>query len=186
MSSTAGHTTQARRVADKLGVSARTVRRAVSQGTVRSGPLGLSPAEEGYLLRTWPLLSALRQALRNEPGLDAAILFGSVARGDDTAGSDVDLAVRFRRARPGDGPRLANRLERRVGRSVQVIDLAAAERDSAVLLSEIVRDGRPLVDRSGEWAALLGRRGEIEERALAEDDRSAARARAALAAFLGG
>jgi len=186
MSARRGHTTDARRIAGQLGVSARTVRRALSQGTARSGARGVSPAEEGYLSRAWPLLSALRQALRTEPGLDAAILFGSVARGDDSADSDIDLAVRFRRALSGAGPRLADRLERRLGRPVQVIDLAAAERASAVLVSEIVRDGRPLVDRSGEWASLLGRAEEIEERALAEDDQSAARARAALAAFLGG
>lgn len=185
MNSAIGPTGAMGRIAAQLGVSARTVRRAVSQGTVRVGARDLSPAEEDYLLRSRSLLAALRRALRTEPGLDAAILFGSRARGDDADGSDIDLAVRFRHPDGGAGPRLADRLERRVGRPVQVIDLADAERGSAVLLSEIVRDGRPLVDRNGEWAALSGRRQEIEEHALADDDRSAARARAALSAFLG-
>lgn len=169
-----------------VGTSARTMRRAIAQGTVRTSPRGITPAEEGYLLRTWGLLAALRRALRSETGVAAAILFGSTARGEDVAGSDIDLAVRFHRERSGAAARLADRLGRRLGRTVDVTDLAQVETDSAVLLAEILADGRPLVDRTGEWRALVARTAEIEARALAEDRASAARANAALAEFLAG
>lgn len=125
-------------MAAQLGASARTVRRALALGTIRSGEGGLSPAEEAYLRRSWPPLGGLRQALRTEPGLDAAILFGSAARGEDRATSDVDVAVRFRAPGAGAPPRLANRLERQVERLINHLT-ETAER----LLKEARRLGHP-------------------------------------------
>jgi predicted nucleotidyltransferase len=40
-----------------------------------------------------PLENAVREALCNEPKIGAAYLYGSVARGEDTGLSDVDLAL---------------------------------------------------------------------------------------------
>jgi predicted nucleotidyltransferase len=39
------------------------------------------------------LVRTLRQALAEVPGVDVALVFGSVARGEATAGSDVDVLV---------------------------------------------------------------------------------------------
>jgi uncharacterized protein len=58
-------------------------------------------------------------------------VFGSVARGDDRADSDVDLAVAYRDA-PGEQERFARTLalgvalERQLGRAVDVVDLDVA------------------------------------------------------------
>jgi predicted nucleotidyltransferase len=70
------------------------------------------------------LLSDLRAALRTEPRVVAALLFGSAAVGNDTPQSDVDLAVAF------DGEhvltdliRLRIRLSRKIGRRVDLFDI---------------------------------------------------------------
>lgn len=77
-----------------------------------------------------------------------AYLFGSQARGDAHADSDVDVAVLL----PEDvdrGPfgvpgRIRGELERLLRRRVEVIDLRAASPD---LIHRILRDGHLLVDR---------------------------------------
>ena len=84
-----------------------------------------------------------------------ARLFGSLARGEGTSSSDVDLCVEL-----GDGPtgglpalaRLAGALENRLGRAV---DLVAAPRrplraqdPAGLILSEIERDGVVIYERS--------------------------------------
>ncbi|MBA2460679.1 MAG: nucleotidyltransferase domain-containing protein, partial [Actinobacteria bacterium] len=52
--------------------------------------------EREYLRRSWQLLSQLRQAFRTEPAVSFAALFGSAARGEMHAGSDVDVLVALR------------------------------------------------------------------------------------------
>ena len=44
----------------------------------------------------WSLLSALRRALRTEPNVRLAVVYGSFARGDDVSDSDLDLLVSLR------------------------------------------------------------------------------------------
>src|SRR6202035_4822204 len=99
-----------RDLASKLDVNERTLRRAWALGTVRGErvtPYKLRvPVEERvYLRRHWPTISRLRAALRTEPNVSLAVLFGSVARGDDNKESDVDLLVGLRD--PGLSSRVA-------------------------------------------------------------------------------
>jgi predicted nucleotidyltransferase len=167
-------------LADELGTTDRTLRRAMAQGLLharRPSPrtVDLPLAERVYVRRAWPLLSSLREALRTEPAVSMAALFGSRARGDDHPRSDVDVLLRLRGA--GDPHELAARLSEAAGHHVQAVLLADAEQ-KPLLLAEIVREGRVLVDRDGAWPALLARRDRIERAAQREqrriDDRFAA------------
>src|SRR3954453_10942225 len=85
-------------LAEELKVPERTLRRAVTTGTIRSRRLSerrlrLAEEERAYLRGHWPLIAALRAALRTEHGVRLAILAGSMARGDDHEQSDIDLVV---------------------------------------------------------------------------------------------
>ncbi len=78
----------------------------------------------------------------------AAYLFGSVARGTDAPGSDVDVAV----LRAGGPPRsleelpldLEAQIESRLGRPTSVLVLNGAPPD---LVHRVLRDGRLVLDR---------------------------------------
>jgi hypothetical protein len=88
-------------LADEIGVSGRTLRRAVERQTIRATPrssraVSVSALEYEYVRRHWPLLGRALQVLRTRPGVRLAVLFGSVARGEAGAASDVDLLVRVR------------------------------------------------------------------------------------------
>ncbi|MCY4077442.1 MAG: nucleotidyltransferase domain-containing protein [Acidobacteria bacterium] len=78
----------------------------------------------------------------------AAYLFGSVARGDDGAGSDVDVAVLHRRDPPPTFEALPLRLEgdieRLLGRRAEVVALNLAPVDLCV---RVLRDGVVILDR---------------------------------------
>jgi len=87
-----------RTLARHLDVPERTLRRAAAEGLVRGTRTSArryetSLREEAYLRRHWPLLRALRDALRTEPNIRLAVLFGSQATGRTTERSDVDLLV---------------------------------------------------------------------------------------------
>ena len=84
-----------------------------------------------------------------ETGDAAAVyLFGSVARGDDRPGSDIDLGILHRRDPPptldGLPLRLEDELERLLGRAVQVVTLNTAPAD---LRARVLRDGVLILDR---------------------------------------
>jgi predicted nucleotidyltransferase len=164
--------TSPKTLAVALGVSDRTVRRAIDEGVIRGrhghGRLELSPAEELYARQNWPLLSGLRGALRTEPGVACAVLFGSASRSDWSEGSDVDVLVRFRDPDPWSRLDLEDRLERAVRRQVQVVTMTEAER-APILLDEILRDGRPLVDRNGTWGRLTALRAKVADAAAGEE-----------------
>ena len=85
----------------------------------------------------------------HETGEAAAVyLFGSVARGDDRPGSDVDLGVLYRRAPPptldGLPLRLEGEIERLLGRPTQVVTLNTAPAD---LRARVLRDSVLILDR---------------------------------------
>ncbi len=157
-------------LADELGTTDRTLRRALRQGLLRGARpsprnVELAVGERAYLVRAWPLLSSLREALRTEPTVSLAVLFGSRARGDEATASDVDLLVGLR---PGSSPRrLATRLGEKVGLRVQVATVEDA-RAAPLLLAEALREARVLVDRDRAWPALLGERARIERAAHRE------------------
>jgi predicted nucleotidyltransferase len=169
-------------LAGDVGVHERTLRRAVAEGTIRAQrespyKLQLPVAERHYVRTHWAAIGALRTALRTEPSVQCAVLFGSTARGDDAADSDLDVLVWMSDATHTARHALARRLTARVGRQVQVVDVRDA-RTQPSLLEAILREGRVLVDRGRYWPALaasatgLRRRATRERRVLA--DRAAA------------
>lgn len=159
-------------LADELDVHERTLRRAVERGLIRATRVSerrmdVPFAERRYVQAHWPLLAGLLSSLRTRHNVRLAAVFGSIARGDDHPRSDVDLVVSFAREDFHSAATLAETLGEEIGRSVQVVSLETA-RATPVLLGHILRDGRVLVDRDGEWPKL-----ERAERRIVRDARRA-------------
>ncbi len=157
-------------LATELGAEERTLRRAVLQGTIhcrRQGPrrTKLSPGETDYLREHWQLLFDLRKALRTEHKVRLAVLYGSVARGHEDTGSDLDLLVALSDDEPTAATELALRLGRVGGRDADVARLDRIEESAPLLLDRVLDEGRVLVDRDGIWAELSRRRRSIAARA---------------------
>lgn len=183
-----GHMTQLDRLAGELHVSGRTLRRAATCGLIRAErpspyKISVSLREAGYVRRHWPILGALRRALRTQHDVRLAVLYGSFARGSEHELSDLDILVAFDR-RPSGLPlaRLALRLEEEVGRPVQLVTLEQAE-GAKLLLADVLRDGRVIVDREGLWLKLGQRARAIERAARREEDELVRAARDVLEAF---
>ena len=123
--------------------------------------------EEMYLREHWPLLRALRVALRTEPNVRLALLFGSVAMGRASERSDLDLLVVLGDQAAGAVAALAQRLSDRVDREVQLVRLQEAER-SPGLMADALAQGRVLVDRDGAWPALKAAERRWQREAAAE------------------
>ena len=158
-------------LAEEIGVHERTLRRAANRGAIRvrregSRRASLAPGEYEYVRTQWPLVGRLVQELRTLPHVRLAVLYGSVARGDDDDRSDVDLLVRFRE--DGVRPRalVADRLEDAVKRRVQLVSVADAP---PLLLADVLRDGLVLVDRDGDWTVLKKNETTIRRRARKAD-----------------
>jgi predicted nucleotidyltransferase len=134
-------------------------------------------SERQYARRAWPLLSALRTALRTDHNVRFALLFGSAARGTDTPSSDVDVLVGLRDPSLERVVELSAKLTAATGRHVDVLRLEDAQAEPS-LLADVVADGRVLVDREGLWSRLRGREASLRREGRRTDAR---RARAALA-----
>jgi len=161
-------------LAADLGVSGRSLRRAVERGTIRARRLSprrteLSFAERQYVETHWELLAKVVARLRTRLNVRLAVVYGSVARGDDRPDSDVDLLVSLAREDAHTAASLAATIGEELGRRVQVVSLAAAAR-MPVLLLDIVREGRVLVDRDGQWPSLTRREQQLRRRAAAAED----------------
>jgi predicted nucleotidyltransferase len=153
-------------LAENLGADERTLRRAARRGAVRCrrpGPrqLELDAGELDYLHSHWELLHKLTMALRTERSARLAVLYGSAARGDDRRDSDVDLLVDLGARAPGATSALAARLERALGRRVDVAELGRVEQDAPLLLLYALDEGRVLVDRDRQWPELSARRSDV-------------------------
>ncbi len=93
------------------------------------------------------MIEALRRVLAKDPRVAYALVFGSSARGEASAHSDVDVAVGL-----GTGVHLtaleqgelAARLEDAVGKPV---DLVLLEESPPGLAYRVFRDGRMIVER---------------------------------------
>lgn len=175
-------------LAEEVGVDERTLRRAANQGTVRAErisprKLRLPLGEAQYVRRRWRLLGELRAALRTEPNVRFALLFGSTARGDDTADSDVDLLVVLRDSSWDRRFELQRRVEETLGRDVDVLTLEGAEANST-LFAMAVEEGRVLVDRIGLWPRLSAESEQLTRRAERDLRRKAKKALAKLDHFL--
>jgi predicted nucleotidyltransferase len=116
-----------------------------------------------YLRGHWEALSALREALRTERSVAAAVVFGSFARGDDTAKSDIDLAVHTRGAR-FERARLRDSLSAACGRRVDVVDWDTLRTAPEMELA-VATDGRPLIDRVAAFPAIRAQRENARRRA---------------------
>lgn len=173
-------------LAQQAGVSTRTLRRAVGEGTLRgerSSPrrLKLPAAEKDYVLRRWSLLARLRAALRTEPNVRFALLFGSTARGEDSETSDLDLLVDLRDFSLVRLVDLELKLEPLLGRNVDLLSLTEAE-SNPLLFAEALREGRVIVDREERWTELHSRTARSERRAR---DQGRSRGRRAVAGIEG-
>lgn len=157
-------------LAGQIGADERTLRRAASAGTVRCerpGPrrIRVDRSERAYLARHWALLTELRHALRTEPNVRLAVVYGSVARGDARADSDIDLLVEFADDHPTAAVALAVRLERAVGRELDIARLGRVEPRAPLLVLQALDEGRVVLDRDGRWPELMERHPAIAARA---------------------
>lgn len=157
-----GHMSILQSLARDVGVSERTLRRAIDQGTVRAvrptpRTLTLPVAEHRYVRRSWGIFSRLRRALRTESNVRFAMLFGSRARGTDEPESDVDLLVVLRDQSLDRVVDLTEKLTKAVGLQVDLTRLDDAESEPG-LLADWIGEGRVVVDRDRLWPQLLDRR----------------------------
>jgi predicted nucleotidyltransferase len=178
---------QLRDLANSLDVNERTLRRAWALGAVRGErvtpyKLHVPVDERVYLRRHWAMIARLRGALRTEPNVSLAILFGSVARGDDDEQSDVDVLVGFRQPRLGNGIALAKRLRKHVDSPLDVVVLEDALRRPSLIV-EILHDGRVLVDRDARWSELRAQAPSFEAQARERRRIIARRAQEAIEMF---
>lgn len=146
------------RAALELAIPERTLRRAASEGLVHGERISprryrITLREEAYLRSHWGLLRALRTALRTEPNVRLAVLFGSTATGSDYERSDVDVMVILHDSGVGRLAELGERLSRRVGREMQLVRLSEAQ-SSPMLITDVINHGRVLVDRDDLWSGL--------------------------------
>jgi len=161
-------------ISQELGVSERTLRRAVADGAIRAERPGarrlrISDEERDWVLRHWPTVTRLRKALKTEPSVRLAVLFGSQARGREHRRSDLDLLVEVDTASPGRLAALEERLSAAAGREVQLVSARDAEA-SPGLMADALRDGRVLVDRDGVWPSLRRRAPQIRRAAQRRDE----------------
>ena len=97
-------------------------------------------------------IAALKEVIEQtvDPGVQAVLLFGSIARGLATADSDIDLAV----IADGDWPgqvTLEDTIRTRLGNNCDVLAFTSAE------FSQLARNGEPVVsDILRHGIALLG------------------------------
>jgi predicted nucleotidyltransferase len=111
------------------------------------------------------LLSGLRRALRTEPNVRLAVLYGSAARGEADADSDLDILVELKQDNLFAAAGLRRRLEQATGREIGLARLPRARSQAPLLLAEVLSEGRVLVDRGNRWPELQAERDTIERRA---------------------
>jgi predicted nucleotidyltransferase len=163
----------------------RTLRRYAGLGLLRAKrgkrqELRLPYSEEAYLRLHWGLLHGLRGALRTQPSVRLAVLFGSAATGEDRPDSDVDLLVEHSTGDLEQIVELQRHLRADTGQPVHIVSLEDAKR-SPLLLADILREGRVIVDRDGAWQRLGEEREQVLRRAAVEEKASRAAAQRAVA-----
>jgi len=96
------------------------------------------------------LVERLKDRLVGLPAVRLAVVFGSVARGDERPGSDVDVAVRL----DTDSSALRQEVEVELGRAAgRELDIVFLDEAPPLLRFEIATDGVVLVERQPHaWA----------------------------------
>jgi predicted nucleotidyltransferase len=153
-------------VAERLGVSERTLRRIGAVGLVRGARedwRGLGEGEREWLLAHWGLVGGLREALRTEPNVSMAWIFGSVAKGTDDEGSDIDLVVDLKVADLVSLRGVQRRLEAKLGRAVDIFRQGDLEAEPEILLP-LLKQARVVIDREGWWERLEQHRHRLRQR----------------------
>jgi len=101
------------------------------------------------------LIHTILGALRLQPNIELAILFGSLASGNQRAESDLDLALDAGRVlTAAERIALVGELAGRIGRPVDLIDLRTV---GEPLLGQILKHGIRILGRSAAYAALIRR-----------------------------
>lgn len=139
-------------------IARRTLSRAAANGSIRAKggrghPYIVSEDEAQYLKDYWPVLSSLREALRCEPVVQEAVLFGSYATGHAHAASDLDLMVDIKNASGVQMLHLKNRLEKRLGKFVDLYLFSDLQQNYKIL-EEIGKTGRPLINRKSFFSKI--------------------------------
>lgn len=155
-------------LARDVGVNERTLRRAVTQGTLRASrpsprKLEIPLTECQYARRSWPIISVLRSVLRTEHNVRFALLFGSFALGTDGPNSDIDVLVELRDPDLAHLIDLKTRLTDLVGRQVDLVVLEQAKQEP-FFLAQVLDEGRVLVDRDNRWHALRAQQRRLRQR----------------------
>ncbi|MBK9441175.1 MAG: nucleotidyltransferase domain-containing protein [Comamonadaceae bacterium] len=97
----------------------------------------------------------LRDVLARFPKLVLALVFGSVARGEQRASSDVDIAVAAHQLlTAAEKVDIISALAEETGRPIDLIDLKLA---AEPLLGQIVRHGRRLLGSDAAYGNLITR-----------------------------
>jgi uncharacterized protein len=101
------------------------------------------------------LLDRLRNALADLHAVRLGVVFGSVARGDDRPGSDVDVGVRL----DPDSSALRQEIEAALGRAAgREVDVVFLDEAPPLLRFEIGADGVVLVERQPHaWSDFRAR-----------------------------
>ena len=100
-------------------------------------------------------IEAIKNVLSVHPGIDVAILFGSVARGNARLDSDLDIAVRSERPLGADEKmHLVGELALATGRAIDLIDLHVV---GEPLLGQILKHGQCIVASSDRMVELMRR-----------------------------
>ena len=155
--------------------AAEWIRRGLLHGEVlEDGAVDLSERECLYFQSHGEVLERLVDAANETESVPLIVLFGSVARGDDTAQSDVDLLVRSSE----DSVVVVSACESALGRTVETVTLDVLEEQPA-LAAAIWRRVEPFATAAcGE--GLRAQRRQFEVAADRNHEQIRTRARAAL------
>jgi len=95
------------------------------------------------------LLDQMREVLESIAAVRLATVFGSLARGQERAASDIDIGLLL----DPDTPELRVKIEAELGRAARrEVDLVFLDSAPPLLRFEIARDGIPLVVRDrNDW-----------------------------------
>ncbi len=97
----------------------------------------------------------LREVLTHFPQITLAVLFGSVAAGNQRENSDLDIAVAAKRVLTAQEQiTLISALAEQIGRPVDLIDLNTV---TEPLLGQIVRHGRRILGSDTMYGDLIAR-----------------------------
>jgi hypothetical protein len=94
--------------------------------------------------------------------------------------SDVDLLVEHSTGNLEQIVELQRRLSARIGRPIHIVSLDDAHH-SPLLLTDVLREGRVIVDRSDAWTQLQGERRRLQRQAAVEEEAVRAGAQRAVA-----